>query len=112
MRWSLYNKTTKSFEKRELRTMGNSIGYDNRTCEYILHNDKEVFARIGCEYISQWCKDMGLEEWYIGSSMNTESETIRPEYVVLFFANMIFGQLDLNQMTDAHVVRKCLEKYV
>lgn len=108
LRHSLYNKRTGRFERKVLQLISHYIGYDPRTCEYLLHNDREVFARVDYSFIANWCKEMGFEKWYKAD----EDEPIPPDYVNLFFANMIFGQIDLTLMTDAHVTRSCIHRYV
>ena len=108
VRYSLYNKRKGEFERKVLEMLSQYIGYEPRTCEYVLHNGREVFARIDYCDVAEWCKEMGMADWH----RPCEDCPIPPDYVNLFFANMVFGQVDLELMTDAHVVRSCLRRYV
>ena len=80
------------------------IDFNIWTNEYELKNDKKVFCRIERDFVAAWCKDNEFK--YI--TANDDSSTINPFYVRMFFAMLIFDGLDLNQMTDAHVVGKAL----
>ena len=101
----MYDQKKKCFVRRDFDMTCQWIDYDVLSAEYVLHNDKQEFARIGSEFISYWCKDNGWSDWFNGEEYE---HNIKPYYVKLFFASLLFDGLDMNSMTDCWVVKKAL----
>ena len=88
--------------------MGALVEYNPRTVCYELKNSKEVFVRVEYEHVVEWCKENGFSDWFTAE----EYAPIPKLYVDLFFAQLVFNELDLEQMTDAHVVRSCIRRFL
>ena len=107
MKIVVYSRFKCSFVKKEVEMLSDYVCYEPRSCEYLLTNGKEVFAREYYDNIVQWCKDTGLFDWYVPMD---NGNCIRPDIPVMYFAFMVLQNMDLNLMTDAHVLRSCVRR--
>ena len=92
----------------EVEMLSDYIAYDPRSCQYLLTNGREVFAREYYDNVAQWCKDMGISDWYVPVG---DGNCIRPDLPGMYFASIILDNMDLSLMTDAHVLRSCIRRY-